>query len=148
MASEKITNENLWTIDFGETDRKKFLRSLNRKISSTPPRKSQFLYSASVWMTDVSVTDRRSVKAQLAGRGDYRSLWWKVCSQCFNFFAPSATLEEWMFHFHSFHHKLTFFQLQIRKDFHEVLTAIIDDGIMAGLLCAIDQAKRSDQEQP
>jgi hypothetical protein len=147
MAHEKITNEDFWTIDFAEADRKKSLRSLSRKLSSIPPRKSQYMYSTSVWMTDVSATDKRSVKAQLAGRGDYRALWWAACSRCIHILAPGATLEERMFRFHSLHHKLTLFRLQTIEDFREVFMAIKREGIIAGLRCTIAQAKRPDQEQ-
>lgn len=147
MAQVRITNEKIWTTDFAETDRKKYLRSLNRKRFSLPLHKSQSLNSASIWMTDVSATDRRSVKAQLRGYGDYRARWWDVCSRLIQILVPSTTLEERMFHFHSFHHKHTLFCLQTTEDFHEVVTAIRREGIIAGVLCAIAQAKRSGQEQ-
>ena len=148
MAQVRITNENLWTTDFGEADRKQFLRSLHRNRSSRASRKSQCVRPASVWMVDVSAADKRSVKAQLRGRGDYRALWWSACSRAIHLLAPSTSLEERMFRFHSFHHKLILCRLQTIADFQEVFAAIKRDGILAGLLCVVDQAKREGQEQP
>jgi len=148
MAQVRITNENIWTTDFAEADRKKCLRSLNRKVSSIPSCQFQSLRSVSAWMTDVSATDRRSVKAQLAGCGDCRSLWWQTYSRLLQILTPCATLEERMFRFHSFHHQLTFFRLQTIEDFYEIFTAIKRQGLWAGILCAIAQRKRSEQGQP
>lgn len=68
MDTHRITNETLWTIDFAQSEKTKFLKSHSRNKQT---KRSKTIYVApgipaqNVWMTDVSGSDRRSVKAQL-----------------------------------------------------------------------------------
>ena len=57
--------------------------------------------------TDVSAMDRRSVKAQLGGYGDWRAAWWNLNHAIHKLVRPQASLPEVMAAYHTRHHYLT-----------------------------------------
>ena len=142
MDTDRITNETLWTIDFAQSEKAKLLKSHFRKNQS---KRSKTIYIApgvpgqSVWMTDVSGSDRRSVKAQLTGRGDYRVAWWEFNCLLHRLFNPRATLEQMMYAFHSRHHVLTFKRLEVLNDYRILDQEIRQHGNIAGLGIAFRQ---------
>jgi hypothetical protein len=79
-------------------------------------------------LTEVSGMDRRSVKAGLAGRGDFRALWWNVVSAAYQLFSRRRTLEHAMFDFHRGHHAVTLFGLNARMDFRRLSSSIRKHG--------------------
>lgn len=142
MDTDRITNETLWTIDFAQSEKTKFLQSQSLKKQT---KRSKTIFVApgvpaqSVWMTDVSGSDRRSVKAQLAGRGDYRVAWWEFNCLLHRLFNPEATLEQMMYAFHSRHHALTFTRLQVLYDYRVLYQEMRQHGNIAGLGSAFRQ---------
>lgn len=142
MDTHLITNETLWTIDFAQAEKAKFLKSHSNKNQS---KRSKTIYLApgipaqSVWMTDVSGSDRRSVKAHLASRGDYRVAWWEFNCLLHRLFNPRATLEQMMYAFHSRHHALTFTRLQVLYDYRILYQEMRQQGNIAGLGSAFRQ---------
>lgn len=142
MNTDRITNETLWTIDFAQTEKVKFLKSHSRKKQTKRSKTicvAPGIPAQSVWMIDVSGSDRRSVKAQLAGRGDYRVAWWGFNCLLHRLFDPRATLEQMMYAFHSRHHALTFTRLKIVYDYRILFEEMRHHGNMAGLGSAFRQ---------
>jgi len=76
-----------------------------------------------VWMVDVSAIDRRSIKAQLAGRGDGRAMWWNLCAFVLQRCYREHKLEWAMYRFHQFHNELHL----LRLDFVEEVRSVLDD---------------------
>jgi hypothetical protein len=142
MDTHHITNETLWTTDFARAEKAKFLKSHSRK-KQTKRSKTNYVApgvpAQSVWMTDVSGSDRRSVKAQLAGRGDYRVAWWEFNCLLHRLFNPRATLEQIMYAFHSRHHALTFKRLEAINDYRILYQEMRQHGNIAGLGSAFRQ---------
>ena len=142
MDTDRITNETLWTTDFAQSEKAIFLQSQSRKHKT---KRSKTIYVApgipaqSVWMTDVSGSDRRSVKAQLVGRGDYRVAWWEFNCLLHRLSNPRATLEQMMYPFHSRHHALTFTRLEVINDYRILYQAMRLQGHVAGLRSAFRQ---------
>jgi hypothetical protein len=91
--------------------------------------------------------DRRSVKAQLRGHGDYRALWWRLHCTLHRFFQPHTTLEQRMHRFHSQHHALTLFYFQMIHEYRQIFQAIKSYGLIAGIRCAAVQLKHAHKEQ-
>src|SRR5437773_6282252 len=100
MDTDRITNENLMSTDFARTEKARFLQSTTRSKRTKAVLLAPGIPAHGVWMTDVSAMDRRSVKAQLAGRGDYRAAWWKLNCLIHRLFTPHASLEHMMYTFH------------------------------------------------
>jgi len=78
MFKEQITNANVMSIDFSRRERRAFLQSIPVMKKHKAVLLAPDLYARGVWSNDVSSMDRRSVKAHLAGRGDFRVLRWKI----------------------------------------------------------------------
>jgi hypothetical protein len=141
MDTEPITNQNLMSIDFARKERIRFLQTIQ---PSKPPRTDYLapgLAARGIWMNDTSAMDRRSVKAQLAGRGDYRVLWWHLNCILHHRLTSQATLEQMMFAFHQRHHRWTFVRLTLIRDFWAIKSIIQHQGICAGLRYAIEQMR-------
>ncbi len=139
MDTEPITNHNLMRIDFAKQEKIAFLKSIP---SSKPPNVAWLapgLPAGGIWMNDASAMDRRSVKAQLAGRGDHRALWWRLGCALHRTIKPNATLEQMMVDFHKRHHRSTLAWLTTVRDFRAVHDAIQYRGIGAGVRVAIGQ---------
>lgn len=148
MSINHITNENLMSTDFALSEKAAFLRSIPKP---QPQEKNSFQgwhTMKGIWATDVAAMDRRSVKACLAGRGDWRVMWWQLNCFIHRLMKPDATLEQIMFSFHSRHHALTLLRLQTQHDYWQIFNAIKQHGLMAGLRCAVARAKTTRKEQP
>ncbi|SFB27822.1 hypothetical protein SAMN04515620_13432 [Collimonas sp. OK607] len=143
MDPHHITNENLMSTDFARTERAKFLQS----IASSKRTKTVYLAPGipahGVWMTDVSAMDRRSVKAQLAGRGDYRVAWWELNCLFHRLLKPHDSLEHAMYAFHARHHAITLAKLELANDLWCTVRTVRQHGPIAGLRCAIRQIQQS-----
>lgn len=113
MHKEKITNENAMTIDFAGEERRAFLRRLQHEPKSPTTSRKQVTMWHGCWMNDVSASDPRSVKAQLAGRISCRVLWWNLNLWTHEILHPGISVESVMYRFHQRHHKLTFLLLKI-----------------------------------
>jgi len=147
MDTDHLTNDHLMSTDFATSEKIPCLPAQTRH----QPTESVLLPSGrrmhGVWMTDVSAMDRRSLKAQLAGRGDWRAAWWQLNCVLDRWFAPHATLEQRMFAFHVRHHALTLARLELVHDFRCVYAAIRRDGLAAGLRCAFRRGPAVTGEQ-
>jgi hypothetical protein len=143
MEEIRLTNDEIWKTDFAEDSRKAFLRKIAK---SKPPRKSPVYSSYSVGQLIDLSADRRSVKAQLAGRGDFRTRWWHLNYLLHRIFFPGSTLEQTMISFHRRHHAVTFFRLRLLRDFREINHEIRKHGLWAGTRCAVNQASRVNYE--
>jgi hypothetical protein len=113
MCKEKITNTNVMRIDYAGEERRAFLRKLQcrRKSHSTSRKKVPMWHGC--WMTDVSISDPRSVKAQLSGRISGRVLWWNLNFWIHKILQPRVSMESVMYRFHLRHHMFTFLLLNI-----------------------------------
>ena len=133
---------NLVGMDFSGADRAKMLRSIPKPKKLRDRFIAPGVKASKVWNQDVSGSDRRSVKAQLAGRGDYRPLWWSLNVLAHKLFNRSATMEEIMYGFHKRHHGLTLQRLEAQMDFNELQTDIANNGIASGWRTKVDQLRR------
>lgn len=133
MSLEQITNANVMSTDFGRSERISFLRSIRitKKLPKALPATG--LPAGEIWMRDVSSTDRRSVKAHLAERGDYRVLWWQINCVAHQIIEPRATLEQQMFAFHQRHHRLTIAWLNFIRNIRAVALTTQNGDISRGL---------------
>lgn len=98
--------------------------------------KNMTITNKTIFTTNWTETDRRSVKASLAGNGELRVLWWKFNQRIHQLVRPAATLEEIMFSFHVRHHAITLFFLQFQADVREVAAVIRSEGMAAGIRSA------------
>jgi hypothetical protein len=125
-----FTNKEISTIDWCATERQAMLK----KIPKKKKRKDVELFSGQpargVWMTDVSMMDSRSVKAQLAGRGDHRVMWWNVSSFVLRLFSKDKSLEHAMYRFHQFHHHLTLSNLESKIEAEKLSDRISQRGFL------------------
>jgi hypothetical protein len=141
MDTEPITNQNLMSADFARKKRIAFLK----KIPDRKPPKAGYLApglpATGLIGTDVSAMDRRSVKAQLAVRGDARVFWWRLNCMAHHLLDPQTTLEQTMYAFHHRHHRWTIARLTFFRDVVVVRNIIQHHGIGAGLRHALDQVR-------
>jgi protein subunit release factor B len=98
--------------------------------------KNRTITNKNIFTTNWAGEDRRSVKATLAGNGDYRVGWWKINQRIHRLIRPSATLEEIMFSFHARHHAIALSFLQCQADVQEVSAVIQSQGLVAGIRSA------------
>lgn len=139
-----LTNQTIFSTDWAAAERQTFLRSIPRTRRKQEFQLAPGIPARGIWMTDVSASDRRSVKAQMTGRGDYRAAWWRINQRVHRVLHPQATLEQQMYAFHKRHHRLTIALWTLLFDYREVLQAIRQHGVAAGLRCAIIQCHRAD----
>lgn len=144
MNINKISNKDLFNIDWAANDRAAFLHSIAKPKPIKKGLLAPGLSACGVVGQDVSAMDRRSVKAQLAGRGDLRAAWWNLNERLHKLIAPSASTEIAMYAFHKRHHTLTFAMLSLKRDYKEVFQAIVIGGCMAGIRCAVGQMRRKE----
>lgn len=137
MNDEHITNTTIFTIDWAMHDRAACLRSIPYSSEDCAGRYESGRRTNDIWSTDVSATDKRSVKAYLAGRGDYRTQWWHFNLALHRLLQPQASLEQAMYAFHKRHHFLTIASLSLIRDYHDVFQAIRKHGVLSGVECAI-----------
>lgn len=117
---DNVENKSLIGMDFSYTDRQKLLK---KSFTGAP------LVKSNVWMNDVSGTDRRSIKAQLAGTINARVIWWNTFSKVHQAVSKSGTLEAAMYDFHRMHHALTLFGLKFCRDLKNLTVSIKTDGL-------------------
>lgn len=148
MDIKHITNKNLMSTDFASLDRAAFLRSIPKHLT----KKATSLYPGvqlkGCWATNVSFMDPRSVQAHLSGRGDFRVMWWKLNCYIHRLMKPKTTLEQMMFSFHSRHHAMALFCLQMQHDYWQLFKMIKQHGLMAGIRCALAQTDAANKERP
>lgn len=140
MNRKHFTNKEIWSTDFASKERIVFLRSAGIAQSTGRANQVRNISTASIWNADVTGMDRRAIKAQLMGRGDYRATWWNLNCLFHRFFYPNDTLEQIMVSFHRRHHALTLLRLELIHDYWRIYYAIREDGLVAGIRCAIHQA--------
>lgn len=135
MNIKDINNQSIFSIDWAAKDRAKMLRS----IPAPKPIKHCFLApglsTKGLCGQDVSILDRRSVKARLSGRGDLRASWWNLYSAVYRWLCPRSTLEERMYSFHKRHQGITLCIFQIKSDYSMLVGAIRAGGAVEGLRC-------------
>lgn len=139
-----LTNYTLFSTDWAAAERQAFLLRIPRNRRRQDRLLAPGLTARGVWMMDVSASDRRSIKAQLADRGDCRAAWWRINQRVHRVLHPQATLEQQMYAFHKRHHRLTIALWSLLFDYREVFQAIRQHGVAAGLRCAIIQCRRAD----
>lgn len=146
MKKIEITNENVMSIDYAREERQAFLRSIHRESKRVSKAwLAPGLPAKGVWMTDVSIMDRRSVKAQLAGRGDWRPMWWALNCQLHRLLHPQASLEDRMMVFHQRHHRLTLWRVSLSMDYRELVQTIYRHGWREGVTCVMRQLQRPER---
>lgn len=133
---------NLVGKDFSFADRARMLRSLSKPKKQRDRVVAPGVKASMVWNQDVSGSDRRSVKAQLAGRGDYRPLWWNLNVLVHRLFNRAATTEEIMYSFHKRHQGFTLQRLEAQMDFNELQADVAHNGIASGWRTKINQLRR------
>jgi hypothetical protein len=141
-----LTNTNLMRTDFAAADRQKFLQLPPCRVRSKRTDLAPGLPARGIWMTDVSAMDRRSVKAQLAGRAGWRVTWWAWNCRLHALLRPQASLEQTMYAFHKLHHTLTLGWLQYQQEYRAIVLATRYHGPLAGLRCALEQIQQSTGE--
>jgi hypothetical protein len=95
--------------------------------------KTKMISNETIFTMNWAEHDPRSVKASLNGKGNGRVLWWKI-NQCIHqLVSPKKTLEEIMFSFHSRHHAITLFILDLRLEVSRVAAIIHSEGLVAGI---------------
>lgn len=77
-----------------------------------------------IFTVDWAKDDPRSVKAYLTGRGDGRTLWWRINHAIHRVIHPGARLEDVMYSFHSRHGRTTLFFLKLRLDAKDAAVAV------------------------
>lgn len=141
----KIFNQaqrNLIGSDCSANDRAKFLRSIPKPKKQRDLMVAPGVMATKVWNEDVSGFDRRSVKAQLAGRGDLRPLWWNLNAFLHKLVNRSAAMEEVMYSFHKRHQQVTLARIEAGLDHREVSEAILTDGVVSGWKTVVAQMRR------
>jgi hypothetical protein len=91
-----LTNDNLWSTDFARSERIALIDSVPKPRKTREAILAPGLSARGIWMTDVSAMDRRSVKAQLAGRGDFRADWWNLNAFVHRMLRPGVSMEQVM----------------------------------------------------
>lgn len=132
-----ITNENLFQGDWSAADRAVFLRSVPKAKTVKKGALAVGLPARGVHGHDVSIMDRRSVKAQLAGKGDFRAAWWNLNQRVHALLRPHDGLDTAMCHFHKRHHAVTLGWLSLLQTYLETFKAIQQGGTVAGIRYAL-----------
>ncbi len=98
---------------------------------------TELITNETIFTTDWSRGDKRSVKAYLAGTGDRRVLWWELNYAIHRLLSPNAGMEEAMHSFHSRHHALTRFAWTFQRDVEIISEIMISQGAVAGMRRAV-----------
>jgi len=117
---KNITNQTVWGMDFAASERRKAIASVPAMRKHKDRYLAPGLPARGVWGNDVSAMDYRSVKRSLRGFGGARTLWWKLASSALAAF-HKGSMEHTMYRFHRGHHAVTFFLLEIQRDFFSML---------------------------
>lgn len=129
MDIKSITNDTLFSHDWAKSDRALMLNSITRKWPLKPKLCAARNSGSSGWMEDVSGSDDRSVKAQLAGRRSIRAVWWSFFRAMHQLQTGKPSLEQSMFAFHKMHHAVTLFSVEFLKDLVQLSEAIRNSGL-------------------
>jgi hypothetical protein len=130
MRINKLSNTEIFGMDWAATDRHTALRSMHR--ARLPPVTG----TSSGWGTDVAARDKRSVRASLKGKGDLRAAWWNVYSRVYLAVVPNADLERAMYSFHRMHHTLTLGWLSYLMSVHQTTVDIKKRGVLSAVRTA------------
>jgi len=128
MFKKKSTDADLTQIDWAQSDRSALLCRLHTgPVPRTPA------ITSSGWGTDVARSDRRSVAAYLAGRGDLRTAWWNLFCAAYMRVVPDATIERAMYTFHRFHQTITLARLEFAHSVAQTASDVEHRGIIAAV---------------
>lgn len=117
--------------DWSGDERRAYLRSIPAPKRQRDVELAPGLSARGICGRDVSILDRRSVKAQLSGRGDFRAAWWELNQRLHAFFNPKATTEQMMYSFHCRHHAVTLFFAQIGHDYRTLFDMVLRKSVGA-----------------
>lgn len=137
-----LNNATLIGSDFARTDRQKFLRSIGNLRPLRHAEIAPGVSANAACGVDVSSNDRRSVKAQLAGRVSWRAAWWNLHAAVHHLFNRHATQESAMYTFHHWHQNLQIFWLEAMEDTKQTCDTIIRFGLRAGIETMVAQHRR------
>lgn len=126
MFNRNSNNADINQHDWAQRNRAAMLRSLHAGRAPRPPAAA-----SSGWGTDVTGSDRRSVRAFLAGKGDARTAWWNLFSKVYVNVVRGATLEHAMFAFHRLHHSFTLARLVFAHSVAQTAADIEQKGVLA-----------------
>lgn len=98
---------------------------------------TELITNETIFTTDWTSGDKRSVKAYLAGTGDRRVLWWKLNYALHRLLRPKTSMEEAMYSFHCRHHALTRFAWIFQWDVELISEIMISQGAVAGMRRAL-----------
>jgi hypothetical protein len=131
MQLMENTSTQVRDTDWATRERQTALRSMH--CGRVQPKRTP----SSGWGTDVAGSDRRSVRASLEGRGDFRSAWWSLYCRMYFAAVPGADLERVMFSYHRMHHVLTLTWLGYLVSVRSTARDIRTDGIVAAVKNAV-----------
>jgi len=114
-------------------NRQALLRAIPKAKHIKHKKLATGLYASGVWNRDISILDKRSVKAHLAGNGDFRALWWKTFCALHRIFSEHSSLEWAMHDFHKMHHTITLNSLWFYREIDLLTASIIEQGIAKAL---------------
>ena len=126
MLPKEFANKSRKVIDWAKSSRADLLCKLHRTKVICP--KSNM---SSGWGSDVAGSDKRSVHAYLAGKGDLRTVWWNLYSGVYQLAVVGSSLEDAMYSFHRFHHTLTLFRLSYLIEVRTTVEELRRDGVIA-----------------
>lgn len=133
--------------DWSGDERRAFIASIPAPKRHRDVELAPGLSARGICGRDVSILDRRSVKAQLAGRGDFRAGWWELNQRLHAFFNPGATLEQMMYSFHRRHHAVTLVFAQIGHDYRTLFNLIRREGAGAAMRYAVGLTRDAGAER-
>lgn len=133
MKTASISNQTIFQTDWSAQNRQKVLAAIPRMKKQKAGWLAPGLPAHGIWMEDVSLMDSRSVKAQLAGQGDFRAAWWAFNQFMHKLVFLGATVEQIMYAFHRRHHAITEYWLSLQIEFNTIHTATMRKGVIGGL---------------
>lgn len=128
----KDKNREVAATDWAAANRRQAIRRVGRLKRHKDKELAPNVFASSVWLQDLAGGDRRSVKAQLAGRGDYRAAWWNLNVFLHKLFRPAASLESIMYAFHRRHGEITIWLVEELQAYCEFYNALQNEGFSAG----------------
>ncbi|MBK4736088.1 hypothetical protein [Noviherbaspirillum pedocola] len=137
-----MNNATLIGTDFARADRQKCLRKIGRPLPMQNAEIAPGIRANAVFGVDVSGSDARSVKAQLAGRFSWRAAWWNLHAAVHRIANRHATQEAAMYTFHRRHQEMHLFWRETMEDTHEACDTIIRSGLRAGIATMLAQHRR------
>lgn len=93
MDLAKVNNRNVLQLDWAADERRAALAKIPAMRAQKSNLKIAGVAAGSVWMSDLSGSDRRSVKAWLCGRGDARVALWRAKELLARFAGKSAQVD-------------------------------------------------------